>query len=187
MNKLNKSWDKFKYKYLSLMLLSFIFAAILGGNDAFRTFVRSLGTLEYLGAFLAGTLFVSSFTVATSAVVIAILAQDINPLALALIGGVGATIGDLMIFRFIKNHLADELSSLVDRKERMEIKHFIHTPYIAWVLPIIGGLIIASPLPDELGITLLSVSKISETKLMLISYVSNAFGILAIASVAKVF
>jgi hypothetical protein len=187
MNNLSQFWDKFKYRYLSLILLSCLFAALLAGNDSFNHFIRGLGTMEYIGAFVAGILFVSSFTVPISAVLISLLAQDINPLALGLIGGVGATIGDLLIFRYVRNNLSDELASLLSRQDRSHLKTLIRSPYIAWILPLLGGLIIASPLPDELGVSLLSLANISETKLMAISYLSNSLGILAIASIAKVF
>lgn len=183
---LTKIWDRWKYKYLSVLLISVVVAFFLGGNQSFKDFLLRLGSLEYVGALFAGILFVSSFTVAISTVVIAILAQDIHPLALGLIGGVGAVMGDLIIFKFIRSRLAEELAELVGKQETSYFKTFIKSKYVAWTLPIIGIFIIASPLPDELGVSLLGISKISETKFIIISYLSNAFGILAIASVARV-
>ena len=180
------AFDNFKYKYLSLMLGGVIIAILLGSNQGFHNWIIHLGTLEYLGAFLAGVLFVSSFTVATSIVVIGILSDNIHPLVLGLIGGVGAMIGDLLIFRYIKDHLTDELKMLFGKEGTSYVRSVSHSKYIHWTLPVIGVFIIASPLPDELGISLLGLSDISQKKFMLISFVSNALGILAIASVAKV-
>lgn len=187
MNKLEVTWRHWKFKYITYFLIGLIVAVFLAQNDTFHQILTQIESLEYIGAFLAGILFVSSFTIATATVVIAILAQDLNPFALALIGGAGAVIGDLIIFRFVKDHLTRELGLLLPREEKSHLKILLKSPYIAWMLPIIGGLIIASPLPDELGISLLGMANTSQTKLIVISYLSNAFGILAIASVAKVF
>ncbi len=169
-----------------MVLAGVIIAVFLAENDTFKIFVHQLGNLEYLGALIAGVMFVSSFTVATSTVLIAILAQDLNPFLLALFGGLGSVVGDILIFKFIKDHLADELEILFGKEGTSYVKSVLKSKYIAWTLPIIGALIIASPLPDELGVSLLGVSKISPLKFALISFTSNFLGILMIASVAKV-
>lgn len=179
-------WKKWKYPYLIFVLISILSAIILAQNQTFRDWLLHLGSLEYIGALLAGMLFVSSFTVAISTVVIAIMVQNISPIALGLIGGVGAVMGDYLIFRLVRSHLQQELTLLFGKENTSYVKTFLRSKYIAWMLPIIGVFIIASPLPDELGISLLGLTKMSEGKFILISYLSNAFGILAIASLAKV-
>jgi len=180
------AWDKFKYPYLTLLILSTLMAVYLSTNVVFKSWMLHLGQLEYLGAYFAGMIFVSSFTVPISIALIIILASDVHPILLALIGGVGALTGDLILFRYFKDHLGEELSLLFGKSGTRYIKSVIKSKYISWTLPIIGAFIIASPLPDELGISLLGLSKISDTKFALISYLSNFFGILAIASVAQV-
>ncbi|MDP3973448.1 MAG: hypothetical protein Q8P92_01315 [Candidatus Daviesbacteria bacterium] len=179
-------WKKWKYPYLTAVLISIFVAIILAQNQAFKDWLLNLGSLEYIGAIIAGMLFVSSFTVAISTVVIAIMTQNIHPMALALIGGVGAVMGDYLVFKLVRSHLQEELAMLFGKQETSHIKHLLHSKYIAWTLPIIGVFIIASPLPDEMGVSLLGISKISEARFILISYISNAVGILMIASVAKV-
>lgn len=176
----------FKYKYLSLIGVSLIIAAYLAGNQSFHNFLLQLGSLEYVGALIAGVLFVSTFTVAESIVIISILSTNINPVALGLIGGIGAVVGDLIIFRLVKDHLTEELKLLLPKQEIAYIKSVLKSKYIAWMLPFIGMLIIASPLPDELGVSVLGLSKISETKFIIISFICNAVGILMVAAVAKV-
>lgn len=179
-------WKKWKYPYLTAVLISILIAIILGQNQAFRNWLLHLGSLEYLGALFVGMLFVSSFTVAISVVVIGIMAQNISPMALGLIGGVGAVMGDYLVFKLVRSHLKEELALLFGKQGTSYIKAVLRSKYIAWTLPIIGIAIIASPLPDELGVSLLGISKMSEARFILISYLSNAIGILMIASVAKV-
>lgn len=186
MNKIHKIWNHWKFKYLTLVFLSFIAAFYLAGDTHFNNFLLHLGSFEYISAFLAGILFVSSFTVPISIVIFGILSQDIHPVALGLIGGAGAVAGDLFIFKLVKDHLVDELKDLVGSKDVSELRVLFRSKYLAWTLPIIGGLIIASPLPDELGVSILGMSKVSENKFIAISFISNAFAILAIASIAKV-
>lgn len=170
-----------------MLAASFVVAGYLAGNQSFHNFLLHLGGLEYLGAFFAGMLFVSSFTIATSTVVIAILAENIHPLALGLIGASGAVIGDLLIFKVVKTYLTDELALLFGRQELFHLKSIAHSKYLGWTLPLIGVFVIASPLPDELGVSLLGLSKISDIKFILVSFLSNAIGILMVASVVKVF
>lgn len=179
-------WKKWEYPYLTAVFISVLIAIILAQNQAFKDWLFHLGSLEYIGALLAGMLFVSSFTVAISVVVIGIMAQNLNPVALGLIGGVGAVMGDYLIFKLVRSHLQEELALLFGKQGTSYIKSVLRSRYIAWMLPIIGVLIIASPLPDEMGVSLLGISKMSEARFILISYISNAVGILMIASVAKV-
>lgn len=182
----NNFWKKWKYPYLTAVLISVLVAIILAQNETFKNWLLNLGSLEYIGALLAGMIFVSSFTAAIAIVAIAIMAQNINPMALGLIGGVGAVMGDYLIFKLVRSHLQEELSMLFGQEGTSYVKAVLRSRYIAWMLPLIGIFILASPLPDELGVSLLGISKISEARFILISYVSNAVGILMIASVARV-
>lgn len=176
-----------RYKLLSIFLLSVMFAVFVAENDYISNLLHHLGSFGYVGALVAGILFVSTFTTVTSIVLLSILAQDINPLALAIIGGFGAMIGDLLVYRFLKNNVDEELMLVFGQEGERHVKRILKSKYIAWTLPIIGALIIASPLPDELGLGVMGFSKISEAKLMAVTFISNAFGILAIASVARIF
>lgn len=179
-------WKKWKYPYLSGVLVSILIAIILAQNQPFKNWLLHLGSFEYIGALFAGMLFVSSFTVAISVVIFGIMAQNINPMAIGLIGGVGAVMGDYLVFKLIRSHLEQELAMLFGKEGTSYVRTVLRSKYIAWTLPIIGVFIIASPLPDELGVSLLGISKMSEARFILISYLSNAVGILMIASVVKV-
>ena len=183
---MSEFWKKIKYPYLTTILVSVFVAIFLARSETFQSWILSLGSLEYIGALVAGTLFVSSITVPISIVVIGIMAENINPMALGLIGGVGAVMGDYLIFRLVRSNIQQELSLLFGKETTSHVKAVLHSKYISWTLPLIGAFVIASPLPDELGVSLLGISKMSEARFILISYVSNAVGILMVASVAKV-
>lgn len=153
----------------------------------FHTFLFSLGEFGYFGAFIAGILFVSTFTVAIGSLVLLILAEKMSPIELGLIAGMGAVIGDLAIFRFVKDNLASEIESVYNQIDGdHHLRKLFHSKYFSWTLPIIGAMIIASPLPDELGVSLLGISKMNTYRFVLMSYLLNSAGIFLIISLSTV-
>jgi hypothetical protein len=180
-------WKKWKYPYLTTLLISIFIAIFLLQDQSFKSWILDLGSLEYIGVLIAGMMFVSSFTVAISIAILAILSENIHPIAIGLIGGVGAVMGDYLVFKLVRSRLTEEITALFGEENISYVKTVLRSKYISWTLPIIGVAIIASPLPDELGVSLLGISKMSEAKFIFISYVSNSIGILMVASVATVF
>jgi len=176
-------WEKWKYKNLTFLLISILFALALSKYEPFHELLIRLGDYGYIGAFVAGILFVSTFTAAIGAVILLILAEELSPLEIALIAGMGAVFGDFMIFRFIKNSLTMEINQLYDHIDgRHHFKKVLHSRYFSWTLPVIGSIIIASPLPDEIGVSLMGISKMSMAKFLVISFILNAIGIFLIIS-----
>lgn len=176
-------WENWKYKNLTLVFFGLIFAILLSRFEQFHQFLIHLGTYGYLGAFIAGILFVNIFTVSTGALTLLVLAESLSAVELGLIAGAGAVFGDLIVFKFVKNKLTLELEEIynqIDHKHHL-IK-LLHTKYFNWSLPIIGALIIASPLPDELGVSLMGISKMKTYKFIAISYFLNSIGIFSIVS-----
>lgn len=176
-----------KYKNLTAVFISIVLAVVLSRIEVFHSFLLHLGGFGYIGAFIAGILFVSTFTVTTSALVLLTLAETLPPVEIGLIAGVGAVVGDMTIFHLIKDGLACEIEDIynhVDKKRHL--KKLFHSKYFNWILPVLGAIIIASPLPDELGISLIGLSKLSTLKFIFLSYFLNSIGIFLIVS-ASVF
>ena len=63
------------YKNLTVVGIGLILAISLSQVEAFHSFLLQLGGFGYIGAFIAGIFFVFTFTVATSALVLLILAE----------------------------------------------------------------------------------------------------------------
>lgn len=179
-------WRSWKYKNLTIFFLSVIFALALTRFEDFHTFLLNLGSFGYLGAFAAGVLFVSTFTVATGAVILLILAETLSPWEIGLIAGLGAVAGDFTIFRFIKYGLNEELKLIYNHFKNDKLNHLLHTKYFRWSLPVIGALIIASPLPDEIGVSLLGISKMKTYQFLIISFILNAIGIFLVVSASLI-
>lgn len=162
-------------------------ALLLSRYEPFHTFLLSLGDMGYLGAFIAGILFVSTFTVATGAIILLVLAERLSPIEIGFIAGLGAVVGDFIIFKFIKDDLAREVWDIynyIDGKHH--IKKVFHSPYFSWTLPVIGAILIASPGPDEIGVSLMGLSKMKTYQFILLSFVLNAVGIFLVVSASTV-
>ncbi|MBI2430502.1 MAG: hypothetical protein HYV39_00575 [Candidatus Levybacteria bacterium] len=176
----------FKYKNISLFFFSLLFALLLSKYEPFHLFLLNLGNLSYIGAFIAGILFVSTFTVATAAVVLLVLAEQLSAIEIGILAGLGAVLGDFTIFRFIKDNLMQEITLIYDRIDGNH--HFtkvLHSKYFSWTLPVIGAVIIASPLPDEVGVSLMGIAKMKTYKFLLLSFILNATGIFLVISASS--
>lgn len=173
----------FRYKNLILTGIGILFALFLLRFEIFHSFLLQLGEMGYLGAFIGGILFVSTFTVGTGILILLILSENLNPIEIGLIAGLGAVAGDLVIFRFIKNSLADEIVSIYNHVDHDH--HFtklLQSKYFSWTLPVVGAIIIASPLPDEIGVSLMGISKMKTYQFLLVSFILNSIGIFLVIS-----
>lgn len=175
-----------KYKNTALLVLSLIAFIFVVDTAVVHALIERIGSYGYLGAAITGIFFVSTFTVAPASVVLFHLAQEFNPVLIATFAGIGAAVGDLLIFRFLKDRVFEELSPLFRRISDPYASKIFKTPYFALLLPVIGAIIIASPLPDEIGIGLMGLSKIRFWQFMLLAFVLNAVGIFVVVSLVAV-
>ena len=183
-------WQSWKYKNLTVLFFSIVVAIFLSRFEIFHTFLLTLGGLGYIGAFIAGILFVSVFTVATGAVILLVLSEELSPLTIGLVAGLGAVFGDYVIFRFVKDSLMKEIKPIYSSIGGNFLSRIfgttLHTKYFSWLLPVIGAVIIASPLSDELGISLMGISKMKTYQFIFISFLLNAIGIFLVVSASLV-
>lgn len=171
---------------LFILIVSILGAVLLSRQEWFYRWIMSLGSFGFVSAFLAGILFSSSFTAAFSLVIFAVLGRELPVLPVALLGGLGALAGDLVILRFFRDEIIRDLEPIYDQLGGGHLRRLLHTKYFSWTLPVIGAAIIASPLPDEIGISLLSMSHLPAWKFLIISFVMNSLGIFFITSVGSV-
>ena len=137
-----------------------------------------------LYSFIAGFLFSFGFTTPIS-IALLLTMNSSNILFSALVGGLGATIANMSLFFMIKSSFGDEFKKIERTKiiikieseeEKIFSKNAKH--YISYI---ISGIIIASPIPNELGVPLLSgLTKVNPFYLALLSYGSSALGIFII-------
>ncbi|NDK10391.1 hypothetical protein GW846_06480 [Candidatus Gracilibacteria bacterium] len=185
---MKKKWHRYHYKNLTYFGLSVLIGLILLKTTFFREIVFHLGNLGYIGAFFGGILFVSTFTVSIGTALLLLLAETLHPIAIGLIAGFGAVLSDLTIFHYIRNKgLGDEIKYFFEFFGSDKLRHLIHSKYFSWTLPVLGAIIIASPLPDEMGIGLMGISKLKTSQFILLSFVLNSIGIFIIVSAGAFF
>lgn len=174
-----------KYKNTFFLLLSLFLLYLIAGTDTAKQFLIMMGDWGYFGALVAGIFFVSTFTVAPSILVIFYLSQSLNSWEVAIFAGIGAMIGDALIFSFFRDGFFDEIKPLFSFFQKPLFIRLFNSPYFAWALPIIGAIIIVSPFPDEIGISLMGLSKIKRWQFLLVSFFLNSAGLLVITTWAK--
>jgi hypothetical protein len=177
-----KSW-RFKNTFLLIVILFFVF--YFTNTEIGQQAIHSISGLGYFGSFIAGIFFVSTFTVAPAGVVLFKFAQIYNPIFIALSAGVGAVIGDYLIFRFLKDNVFEEIKPVFMKLGGSHISRIISTPYFGWLAPVLGAIIIASPFPDEIGVGLMGISKLKNWQFLTISFFLNSLGILLITTLAR--
>jgi len=165
---------------LFLLVVSLYTAFELYRTGAITTWI--LGAMPHIvpGSFIAGMGFTSLFTLAPASIVLIEIAKVSSPLMVALIGAAGAVVGDLLLFMFVRKSVSDGAMTLLNKPMRRRLRYLLHHKLLHWVLPITGAIIIASPLPDELGLALMGFSRMRVSVFIPISYVMNFLGILGV-------
>lgn len=170
----------------AIIAVSVVIAIVLVRTEILTRILTSTKELELLGSFIAGMFFTSIFTTAPAIVTLGEIANANSILLTAILGAAGAVVGDLIIFRFMRDRLSEHLMELVKHQGiGKRFKALIKMKYFRWFTFIAGGLIIASPFPDELGIGILGFSRLKKSWFIPISFIFNFIGILIIGIIAK--
>lgn len=195
----------FKYRNILFLIASILLAWWILKSAGMLKAIPELQKLGYVGIFFVGILYSSTLTAAPATAILHVSSRVMDPFITSLIAACGSVTGDYMLFRFVKENLIEEAKKLSEELNtkflyRLEplsrliftrsfrIKLFKLSRSERWksLLPIASAIIIASPLPDELGVALLGAAKYEKKKFILFSYVSNFLGILFISYLGKI-
>lgn len=176
-----------KHHRVLAFVLSIIVAVIILQSQDIRTAIIASADYGYIGALFAGLFFSYGMTTPIALVVFALLGQTLNPVLLGLLGGVGAMVSDWTMFTFLRSTLVSEIKRYNKNKYVAQFKQSNVFALLQQVTPLAAGIIIASPLPDELAVALFGFSTIKTRKFLLMSYVFNAIGLMIVAGVGRLF
>ncbi|MEI6731974.1 MAG: hypothetical protein WCK90_04830 [archaeon] len=174
----------FSYRYpkLTVLLIISIITYVVFSKPIVQGFFTHLGNLSYLGILIGGILFSFGFTTPI-AIGVFLVSNPSNIYLAAIIGGLGAMLSDLFILSVIRATLMDEFrllekTKIIKESERL-FKSKIHGKIKLYLLFVFAGIIIASPLPDELGVGILAgFTRIRVWVMAIISFAFNSLGIL---------
>lgn len=167
-----KSW---KFKNLTLLVCAIIFSIFLGSYPPFKEFVFGHGLAV---AFLAGIIFISTFTCPIACAMLLVLAEKYPLPEIWLIAALGAVISDFIFFNMVRDHIGDEIKPIFEGlKGGNHLHNVLKTEHFRWLFPIVGAGIILSPLPKNMGLKMLGIHKLKRLQFVALSAGVNTVGI----------
>lgn len=170
---------------IALIALSVVVAVLLVQSHVVDNALDTSREFGHIGSFIAGMFFTSIFTTAPAIAALGEISLRMGIVETALWASLGSVIGDMIIFRFVRERMASHLLEILPHKrgarrfaKLLKFRFFRYLTFFA------GGLIIASPLPDELGVGLLGLSRMREIYFVPLSFVFNFLGIFTIGLIA---
>jgi len=173
------------WRDVAIIGVSLVVAVILVRTGTLDWLIGLTPGLPLIDALIAGLFFTSIFTTIPAVAMLGEIGQHAPIVLVALTGALGALIGDLVLFRFVRDRLADDLLHVLNNKERRWLHHVVDRRLFHWLTPLVAAAIIASPLPDELAMAVLGSAKFQTRFFVPFSFVSNFVGILLIGWLAS--
>lgn len=175
---------------LLVVIFSILVAILLAVTPALSAVLLAGRSWHALGSFIAGIFFTSIFTTAPATVALAEISHSNSLWLTAFFGACGALLGDLFIFKFVRDNVARDFEFIFReiRQEKRWLKihhHWKELHAFKWLVPLAGALLIASPLPDELGLTILGLSKIKMRVMIPLTFGLNLLGIVVIGLLGR--
>ncbi len=174
-------------KDVLIIIFSIIIAVILVKTGLVKHLLITTQEFKILGSFIAGMFFVSIFTAAPAMVVLVEIVQYNSVFWVAFFGGIGALVGDLIIFRFVKDRLSQDFLFLIQKYQSERLAYIFKLKLFRYFVPFVGALIIASPFPDEIGLAMMGLSNIKTSLFIPVSFILNFLGILIIGLLVHTF
>jgi len=170
-----------QYPKLILLIIIIIITYHLFQNPLIVEYTEKLNQIGYVGIFIAGMLFAFGFS-APIAVAFFIISNPSNIIIAGIVAGFGAFLSDMAIFNWVKYSLEDEFEKIKHSKTikglNKKIERNIGLKIRNYLLYFFAGILIASPLPDEVGVTMMAgLTKIKRRVLGIISFILNTIGI----------
>ena len=183
-SELNKQRTRLRWDFFCIVL-SITLAAWLAYSNTISRFLEATQGMHFVESFIGGIFFTSAFTTPPAIALLGKIAQSNSAFWTALSGGLGALLGDMALFIFVKDRFSSDLMALIGKRGKEKLRHIFASRLFHWFSPFVAALVIASPLPDELGIMLLGLAKTRTILFALLSFTANFLGILAIGAIAK--
>jgi hypothetical protein len=185
LSKKNREKGTIILKDVLIVAASIVFAIVIGKTGIIHSVVGAIDSSPVIAIFIAGIFFTSMFTIAPASVALAEIAQTTSVGTVIIWGALGAVIGDLIIFLFIRDGVASDIKTVLKGKYFKKLVRLSHFGFMRWLGPVTGALIIASPLPDELGLAMMGMSRVKTPIFIPVVFVMNMLGIYLVAALGR--
>ncbi len=167
-----------------LLVVSILAAVVLLRVDFIPALVALSGD-TFISSFIAGIFFTSVLTTAPAIIALGEIGVHASAWHVAFAGGLGALVGDLLIFRFVRSRLVEHIMRISFSPRARRMGKVLSKGPFRWIPVLLGTILIASPLPDEIGLVMLGISHIRLWQFLPIALFANMAGIYGIAMVAQ--
>jgi hypothetical protein len=185
---MKKVLPQLKYPKLIFLVLIYILTILIFKELDYTKVHNFLINAGYTGIILSGFFYVYEFTAVPATAVLIFIAKDQNIILIGFIAGLGALVSDIFLFYFFKREFLDELKRLSKTKTIKSIgkkEKKLFGKLRKYVLYIFACILIATPLPTEVGVSILATSKISPKKFILLMYILHTLGIISILAISR--
>ena len=177
-----------KYEWNHYKTLLIVFIAILTLelylSGYLQIFLESMGKYGYLGGFVAGFLYTFGITTPFAVAATFILAEILNIWILTFLSSLGGVLSELIIYVFAREESGKSIKISKNRKIKIpEIK----SKLLIKLSPLIAGIIIATPIPDEFASILFGIEKYKLRNFLIFTFVCKFIGTLLIVALGKIF
>ncbi len=177
---------KIKYPKLLLFIISVILVYIFFSDLVYFPLHNALVFMGYFGTFFAGLLYPYALTSAAGTGILLILAKEQNLLWAGIIAGIGALISDISLYLFVKHSFSDEVQKLSKETVVRTVNRLIPDSIRVYLIAFLACVLIASPLPTEIGIMLMtSIRNMSAKKFVIVIYALHASAIFIILLIGR--
>jgi hypothetical protein len=177
LHRLNQLWLRYEYKHTTVAIAVLALFVLLFDTAFMSSLFSFLNSQQYVGGFIAGLLSASLITAGPALVLVIELAQHLDPLALAILLGVGSAVGDMVILLLFEDRIAHELAPL---GKKLGLTRFLkrtrRRKRMSAPLLLAGAFVIMTPLPDEVGLGLLGISHFPKAFIFVLCLALNTLG-----------
>lgn len=143
--------------FFFMIIVSIIFFEYAQNHGLVYDSIMSLG---YIGTFFAGFFYTSGFTSVPATTILLLLLAEQGLFVTWIIASIGAILGDIILVLLVSYSFEDEIQQI---SEESIILHTISLfaqkiagKFYKNLLPMIAAILISTPLPTEVGITLMT-------------------------------
>jgi uncharacterized membrane protein YdjX (TVP38/TMEM64 family) len=174
-------WNHYKTFLTALVIVITLYLYLTG---YLQFLMENLGSFGYLGGFVSGFLYTFGITTPLAIASFLVLSEYLNPLALVILGSLGGLISEYFIYEFAKKEARKTIK--IYKNKRLKLPE-IKSKFLKKISPLIAGLIIASPIPDEFAAALFGIERYKLRDFLAITFACKMIGILFIIELGIIF